>query len=131
MSKLATPPTATSEAGVLAGELGKSFGQMLECYQRYYSLSRGGAIQRATEPRADGGQQALSVPPDQVSWYDLHTIASTDPDRAKARWEEIKRAALEELRTGHRAARAGETLSDMAWQRAQFLALREELAAEW
>jgi hypothetical protein len=73
----------------------------------------------------------LSVPPDQVSWFDLHTIARTDPDRAAARWEEIKRAALDELQTGHRAARAIETVNNDAWQRAQFLALREELSADW
>ena len=59
---------------------------------------------RAEPP--DGGQRALSVPPDQVTWFDLHEIARTDPDRVTARWEEIKRAALEELLTGHRAARA-------------------------
>lgn len=70
-------------------------------------------------------------PPDQVTWFDLHGIARTDPDRATARWEEVKQAALDELRTGHRAARAVETVNDRAWQRAQFLALREELAAEW
>jgi hypothetical protein len=58
-------------------------------------------------------------------------VARTDPDRAAARWEEIKRAALDELRTGHRAARAVETANIVAWRRAQFLALREELAAEW
>ena len=37
------------------------------------------------------------------------------------------RAALDELRTGHRAAQAVETGHDGAWQRAQFLALRAEL----
>src|SRR5262249_26984530 len=86
---------------------------------------------RATEPPADDGQRVLNGPPDQVCWFDLHMIARTDPDRAAARWEEIKRAALDDLRTGHRAARAVETVNDGAWHRAQFLALREELAAEW
>jgi hypothetical protein len=42
-----------------------------------------------------------------------------------------KRAARDELRPGHRAAAAVETVNDDAWQRAQFLALREELSAEW
>jgi hypothetical protein len=131
MTEVATTPAAPSEAGVLAGELGKSFGQMVEDYERYFSLSREEAVRRAAEPRPDGGERALNGPPDQVSWFDLHMIARTDPDRATARWEEIKRAALEELRTGHRAARPVEAAANGPWQRAQFLALREELSAEW
>jgi hypothetical protein len=131
MTKVATEPAALSDAGVLAGELAKSFGQMVEGYERYFSQSREEAVQRASEPMPDGGQRALSGPPDQVSWLDLHMIARTDPDRAAARWEEIKRAALEELRTGHRGARAVEAADNGAWRRAQFLALREELSAEW
>jgi hypothetical protein len=131
MTEVATTPAAPSEAGVLAGQLGKSFGRMVQLYEKHFSLSREEAVRRATEPPADGGQRVLTEPPDQVSWFDLHMIARTDPDRAAARWEEIKRAAFEELRTGHRAARAVETVNDGAWHRAQFLALREELAAEW
>jgi hypothetical protein len=131
MTELATTPAAPSDAGVLAGELGKSFGEMVEGYERYFSLSRDEAIRRAAEPSPDGGERALAGPPDQVSWLDLHLVARTDPDRAAARWEEVKRAALEELRTGHRAARAVEAAANGPWQRAQFLALREELAADW
>jgi hypothetical protein len=131
MSEVATTPAAPSEAGVLAGELGKSFGEMVQVYEQHYSLPREEAARRAAEPCAELCQQALHGPPDQVSWLDLHLIARTDPDRSAARWEEIKRAALEEIQTGHRAARAAETANEGAWQRAQFLALREELASEW
>ena len=131
MTEVAATPAAPSEAGVLAGELAKSFGQMVQFYERHYSLPREEAVRRAAEPCAEICQQALHGPPDRVSWLDLHLIARTDPDRSAARWEEIKRAALEEIRTGHRAARAVETPNEGAWQRAQFLALREELAAEW
>jgi hypothetical protein len=131
MNEIATTPAASSEAGVLAAELARSFGQMVESYEQYYSLPREEAVRRAAEPPADGGQRALSIPPDQVSWCDLHLIARTDPDRATARWEEVKRAALEELRTGYRAAQAVEPVGHQAWDRAQFLAIRAELAAEW
>ena len=123
-------PSVPSEAGVLAGTLAKSFGQMVQLYEKHFSLSREDAVRRATEPPGDDGERVLNGPPDQVSWFDLHEIARTDPDRA-ARWEEIKRAALDELQTGHTAAEAVETVNESAWQRAQFLALREELAAEW
>ncbi|QDU20655.1 hypothetical protein [Urbifossiella limnaea] len=131
MSAVATTAAAPSEAGVIAGELVNSFGQMVQSYEKHYRLSRGEALQRAAESPADEGERALHGPPDQVSWFDLHALTSTDPDRATARWEEVKRAALDELRTGHRAAVAVETVNDDAWQRAQFLALRAELSAEW
>ncbi len=133
MTEVATTPAAPSEAGVLAGELGKSFGQMVQLYEEHYSLPREEAVRRVTEPMPDGDLRALSCPPDQVSWIDLHLIARTDPDRSTARWEEVKRAALDEVRAGHRAAKAVEVggLNDGAWQRAQFLALREELSADW
>jgi hypothetical protein len=110
-----------------------ALGNLVQAYEKHYSLTREEAVQRATETPLDGDQRALTCPPDQVSWIDLHIIARTDPDRSTARWEEIKRAALDELRTGHRAAKAVEvgTLNEGAWQRAQFLALREELSAEW
>jgi hypothetical protein len=124
-------PSVPSEVGVLAGKLGKSFGQMVQAYEKHFSLSREEAIGRATEPPGDDGERVLNGPPDQVSWFDLHSIARTDPDRATARWEEIKRAALDELQTGHTAAEAVETVNESAWRRAQFLALREELAADW
>jgi len=104
---------------------------MVRVYEQYYSLPREEAVQRAAEVPAEYAQRVLEGPPDQVCFSDLNAIARTDPARAVARWEEVKRAALEELRTGHRAARAIETLADGAWQRAQFLALRTELAAEW
>jgi hypothetical protein len=131
MNELATVPAAPSEAGVLAGELVGAFGQMVKLYEKHYGLSRQDAIQKASEPPAEYGEKALTGPPDDVDWLALRHVAQTDPERATARWEEIKRAALNELRTGHRAARAVETVSHGAWQRAQFLALREELAAVW
>jgi hypothetical protein len=131
MTTTATTPAAPSEAGVLAGELAKSFGQMVQAYEKYSKLSHTEARQRADKAEPDGGQRILHGPPEEVSWFDLRQIARTDSDRAEARWEEIKRAALEELQTGYRAARACETVTDGPWQRAQFLALRDDLAAEW
>jgi hypothetical protein len=104
---------------------------MVGDYQKYFKLPRGDAMQRAAEAEPDEGQRILHGPPDQMNWYDLQQIARTDPDRAAARWEAIKSAALDELQSGHRAARACETAVDGAWQRAQFLALGDDLAAEW
>ena len=132
MTEVATAPVAPSEAGVLAADLAERFGQMILAYEKEFSLSREDAFKRATE-QPDGGQRALTCPPDQVSSIDLYLMARTDPARSTARWEEIKKAALDELRTGHRAGKAVEvgTLDGGPWQRAQFLALREELSADW
>jgi hypothetical protein len=47
------------------------------------------------------------------------------------RWEEIKQAAREDLQSGHRAARTVEGYYSNPWKRAQFLAIREDLAKEW
>lgn len=131
MTAVATPIPAASEAGVLAGELASSFGQLVRMYEKHYSLSPEEALARAADLPEESAQRTLNGPPDQVSWLDLHGIARTDPDRATERWEEIKQAALAELQTGHTAAKAIETVNDCAWQRAQFLALREELLTEW
>jgi hypothetical protein len=129
MTEVATTIAAPSEAGVLSRELTRSFGELVEVYEKHYSLSREEAVQRASEPL--GEERALTIPPDQFSWFDLHELSRTDPDRALARWEEIKQAALDEIRTGHRAAKVSEGYNTCAWDRAQFLALREELSADW
>ena len=132
MTPTTTHLSPPSEAGVLAGELAGSFARLVRDYVEHYRLPHAEAVRRASEAYADGGQLALQGPPDQVNWADLEQIARTDPDRAVGRWEEVKRAALEELRTGHRAAHAVEAPgNDGAWQRARFLALRDDLAAEW
>jgi hypothetical protein len=133
MTEVATTPAAPSEAGVLAGKMAEAFGRLVQAYEKEYSLSREQAVQRATEPLPTRDERALTCPPDQVSWLELHMIARDDPARSIARLEEIKRAALDELRTGHRAAEAVEVrmIDSGPWPRMQFLALREELSAQW
>jgi hypothetical protein len=60
--------------------------------------------------------------------YDLERLMDQDPEEGFQRWETVKEAALEELRTGQRAARAIEAPGCDLWQRAQFLAVRKDLA---
>jgi hypothetical protein len=76
-------------------------------------------------------KRILDCPPEQVTWLDLHTLADQDPDAAAQRWEEIKTAALQELRSGHRAASTVEATSVGPWDRARFLAIREEFGRDW
>src|SRR5262249_26939703 len=70
-------------------------------------------------------------PPDQVSWYYLDGLARRDPHQARQRWEEVKAAALQELRSGHRAAKVLEPGSSECWNRAQFISICQEFADEW
>jgi hypothetical protein len=88
-------------------------------------------VDRAGEDCPGLVERALNAPPDQVSWLDLDAIARADPEKAWARWREIVEAARDEVRGGHRAARAIEGFDGTCWQRARFLALRAELAEAW
>jgi hypothetical protein len=131
MTQTATQVAATPEAGVLARMAAKSFGQLVENYEKHFQLTRAEAFARATESPSVHQEHILNSPPENLSFCDLHVISRCDPERGAALWEEVKRAALDELQTGHRAAGAIESASPIAWRRAQFLALRSELAAEW
>jgi hypothetical protein len=63
--------------------------------------------------------------------HHLGALGSTDPEAATRRWDEIKGAAMDELRSGHRAAKAVQEGLDGPWQLAQFLAIRSSLIEEW
>jgi hypothetical protein len=131
MSPLATLPAAPSEASALASEMAKAFGDRAKVYKRLYQISDTEARNRASQHDAKSMERARHGLPEQVGWADLDKLANRDEERALARWEEIKREALDELRTGHRAGRSIETYGAGPWERAQFFALRTELAAEW
>jgi hypothetical protein len=66
-----------------------------------------------------------------VSWSDLHNLFGREPERALARWEEVKQAAREEVRSGHRGAKVVEVYGSTPWKRADFLALRQDLLDSW
>jgi hypothetical protein len=122
---------ASGDAGVLAGEIAAAFGGLIDQYQEHFKLSAQAAAARAVEPVPDRPQRAMQRPPDQVSWIDLLVLEKSDPALALRRWEEVKRAAREELRSGHRAARVLESYSNHCWGRAQLLAVRAELIDAW
>jgi len=120
------------EAGVLAREMAAAFGGMVKFYREQYGLSPEEARQRAQDIGAPAYQEWLrNQPPDQVSWFDLNNLAERDPQLARQRWEEIKAAALQELRTGHRAAKILEVGGPDCWDRAKFFAIRDDLAQGW
>jgi hypothetical protein len=126
------PSPGGREVKALARELAASFRSSVDYYKKKLSLSAPEAVARAEEPCTLGDElRVLDCPPEEVAWGDLEDLARKSPERALLRWEEVKQAALDELRSGDRAARAVEGYTSDAWQRARFLALREELAREW
>src|SRR5262249_39068614 len=131
MTQATTPTAAPSEGSVLAREAATSFGRLVENYEKHFKLTRAEAFARATDSPTEYLQSILHSPPDQESWCDLYTVEATYPEGADALWESVKQATLEELQTGHRAAQAVEGTNLVACQRAQFLALRTDLAAQW
>jgi len=130
----ATPqaPPAADETGVLAREMAGAFGQLVASYREHFRLTPEEARRQATATTQEQVRRILDGPPDQVSWSDLDLLAARDPPQALRHWEAIKAAARQELRTGHRAARALESGDfPVCWERARFLALRAELSEAW
>jgi hypothetical protein len=134
MTTTRTVTTAPSEIWPLAKELAASLARHVEIFERHFHRSHEDAVKDGNEGRPDERERILQRPPDQLTWLDLHRLSRTDPELTVARWEEMKSAALKEIQSGHRAAETIETTCngvDNAWHRAQFIALRAELAAEW
>jgi hypothetical protein len=113
----------------LAQELHSALARLVGEYKRSVGATVPAALAEAAGLGPGQQERAVTVPPERLTWLNLHALAERDPEAAARRWEEVKRAALDELRTGHRAARAFYDTSP--WERAQFLALRGELARQW
>jgi hypothetical protein len=118
-----------SEATPLAQELHSALARLVGEYRRSIGATIPAALAEAAGLAPGQEERARTVPPERLTWLNLHALAERDPEAAARRWEEVKSAALDELRSGHRAARAFQDTSP--WERAQFLALRDELAGQW
>lgn len=122
----------TLEVGTLARELAHAYRSSVNYHKKQLGLPTSEAVAQAEAPCSPEYEQSILYgPPDQVHWSSLEDLACKDTDLALQRWEEIKQAALDELQSGHRAARVMEGYNSEAWQRAQFLAIRDDLAKEW
>jgi hypothetical protein len=130
MNALAALPDG-KEVNVLAREIAGAFRARVEGYKRHYSAKEALAMAQEPVPR-EVAEMILARPPEEVSWSDLHDLTAGDsPDAALCRWGEIKRDACEDLQTGHRAAKVVEGGQGSPWERAQYAALYQELAAGW
>jgi hypothetical protein len=131
---LTNPPAVqeTQEAGTLAREMASAFRGLVEYEREVYRQTAPEALAKVEAPvSAQYEASVLRGPADQVSWHGLEAVARKDPEAAARRWAEIKREALDELQSGHRAARALEGFQSDPWKRAQFLAIRQDLTQEW
>lgn len=71
------------------------------------------------------------APPDEITWRNLAELGNLRPDAAQSVWEEIKEAALYAVRSGLHAAETVEVPEATPYDRAIFLAHRNEIAKNW
>ena len=79
-----------------------------------------------------GVEECRIVPADRLEWRHLAAVEVEKGEGAVLSvWEDVKRAAREELSSGHQAASVMEGRQATPMERARFLVLRESFAAEW
>ena len=119
-----------AEVSVIAAEVAAAYGRVVQEYIELWKLTPEEAKQRTAElTKGDHEQEIMSKSPKTVSWFDFNQISNHE--LALQKWEEIKLAALKEVRTGHQAFQVMNDHSSNCWSRAKFLALRTELGEEW
>jgi hypothetical protein len=97
------------EVGTLASELATVFRNLVESNQEYFKLSLQEAVARSEKPLPEESLQlAWKSPPSKTSWLDLKNLSAKSPDLALRKWESVQQAGLDELQSGHRAARSME-----------------------
>ncbi len=118
------------ELAALAPKLAQYLRARVENYKEYLGLTPQEAVAKATAPCPNAENSIGSVPPELLSWGDLETLYRSDPATALEKWVQTREAARDELQSGARAASAVQPDASLWWL-ARFLAVRDELAAEW
>jgi hypothetical protein len=119
------------EPKILAREGAGEFTALVQWYQKHYNLSPEEAAAKANEIAEEDAQRILRNPPQSARWYEIDHVTKLDAQKGAELWAAIKREALDDLRSGHRAARAMQAGANTPWDRAKFLAIRQELSEEW
>lgn len=118
---------AGADAEALARELSAAFMEQLRQFRRArdgdlnlleIDQLKNGGILRATRDKS----------PDRVTFHDIEAVSRTMPEQALQLWEEVKAAARNDLANGWHAARG---VGNDAWDRACFLAIRDQLRQLW
>jgi hypothetical protein len=126
------PSPRVGEIKALGRELADAYRGRVGQYKHEQGLTTQEAVANADQPRQlPDLWRALDCPPEEVTWEDLEALNRHGPERALERWEEVRQAAREELRSGRLADAALQGRNNHPWRRAQFLAIRDELAEGW
>ena len=116
----------------IACAMASAFADVVADYEKNWGLSREEAIANVYAGDANAIERIRAAPPDQVSWLDLQILAKHSPELAVQRWQEVKQAARNELKSGHRAASVvASPAGTLCWGKARYLALRAELLEGW
>jgi hypothetical protein len=111
--------------------MSRALSQYADAEMAQRSRSAGEAIAQVESHAQDIANRPCGDPRS-ATFFELAALAKVSPERAEARWHELRDAARAEWQTGHRAAAAiDDPLSMSAWTRASFLALRDELGEGW
>jgi len=110
------------EASTLARELAAAFRGMVEYEKQQLQCTAPEALKKVEELSSpEYEQKILHSAMDQVTWYDLQYIGQRNPELAAECWQNMKRAALQELQSGHRASRVMEGYTSDPWHAATLL----------
>jgi hypothetical protein len=135
MNEVAVKPEPLPEARharPLARELAAACRSQLNRYRHEQGLSAEEAAAKAEEPCSLPRLWKLQdLDPQELTWENLQEMVGRTGTRAADRWEVIQQAAREMLRSGHWAAGMLEGRESRPWDRAMFLAIREDLAEGW
>ena len=123
------PAGPSGDAGELAAEIDASFRRTVRFNREVFKLSVQEAVARAEERHPEYEERLLKSPPNELEWPGLRVLSDRDPDLALRCWEEVKQAARDERRSGHRGARVAGR--DSCWERAQYIAMHGELTEAW
>jgi hypothetical protein len=125
----ADPVARAGELQALAHELADAYRDRVGRYQHELGLSPQEAAAKAEEPcLLSRAWVVQDYPADQVIWEGLAELYRHGPEKILDRWEQIKQAAPEDVRSGDWAARAVEGRDRTGpWERALFMAVRAEL----
>jgi len=122
------------EVKSIARLMAHTYDELVRFYVKEQKLSLEDAQARAKEPKDEMVAHFMSQLVDQIDWLVIRSIADVNPDKAYAKWEEIKQTAREELASGGVAASAlghNGAVPGHPLERARFLAIRESFIADW
>jgi hypothetical protein len=126
-----TPDIAprTGEAEALARELAAAYQKRVRYHNKGLGLPLQDAVAKVEEPCSlDRMWEIEDCPPEEVTWETLEELNRRSPGLALQRYEELKRTARDLLRSGDLAGAALDGCDPQPWERAKFLAIRDDLS---